>query len=187
MKLLVYGSQTFGQVVRHLIAEGGHLFGGFVDDVHAGPDVLGPFDNVVGTHPPAEYGCVNAVGYNDLAARLKVTERVKAAGYEMPSLVHTRAYVAPQSRLQSGCIVMAGAFVDVNVDVGPGAVIWPGAVVSHDSVVGGNTFLSPNSTVCGCCRIGSSCFVGAGAVIVDHAVVPDGLRIKALERYVTRR
>jgi len=29
--------------------------------------------------------------------------------------------------------------------------------------------------------------VGAGAVIVSHATVPQGSRIKALERYVTRR
>jgi UDP-3-O-[3-hydroxymyristoyl] glucosamine N-acyltransferase len=187
MKLLVYGSRTFGAVVRRLVEDCGHAFSGFIDDIHKGPDVVGTFDAVVRTHRAADYACVNGVGYTDLAARLTVAERVIAAGYAMPALIHPRAYVGPHSRLGVGGMVMAGALVDANVDIGPGAVIWPGAVVSHDSFVGGNTFLSPNSTVCGCCRVGASCFVGAGAVIVDHAVVPDGTRIRALERFVTPR
>jgi sugar O-acyltransferase (sialic acid O-acetyltransferase NeuD family) len=187
VRILVYGSRTLGAVVRILVEDCGHEFSGFVDDIHEGPDVLGSFDSVIGTHPPGQYGCVNAVGYRDLTARLRVTSMVLAAGYMMPALVHPRAYVSRTSQIGEGCIVMSGALVDCHVDVGPGVVIWPGANISHDSIVGENTFLSPNSTVCGCCRIGASCFVGAGAVVVDHATVPPGARIKVLERYVTPR
>jgi len=71
--------------------------------------------------------------------------------------------------------------------VGDTVVIWPGVCVSHDCRIGANTFLSPNCTICGDCQVGCDCFVGAGAVVVSHAVVPDASRIKALERYVTRR
>ena len=185
MKLLVYGSGVFGGVARILLEECGHQFAGFVDDITAGPDVVGTFDAVRETHPATAHGCVNAVGYRDLAARQRVTDRVLAAGYAMPSLVHPRASVGATSHVASGSMVMAGAIVDAKVEIGPGVVIWPGAVVSHDSVVEKNTFLSPNSTICGCCRIGPDCFVGAAAVVVDHAVVPGGTRIKAGERYVT--
>jgi UDP-3-O-[3-hydroxymyristoyl] glucosamine N-acyltransferase len=82
---------------------------------------------------------------------------------------------------------MAGALVDCRVTVGDSVVIWPGVCVSHDCRIGANTFLSPNCTICGDCQVGCDSFVGAGAVIVSHAVVPDGSRIKALDRYVTRR
>jgi carbonic anhydrase/acetyltransferase-like protein (isoleucine patch superfamily) len=41
--------------------------------------------------------------------------------------------------------------------------------------------------VCGCCQLGADCFIGAGAVVVDHAIVPAGARVKAAERYVTPR
>ena len=187
MKVLVYGSRTFAGVVRDLVADCGHEFCGFIDDVQLGKDVLGKFDAVVRTHPPSGYGCVNAVGYRDLDARLAVTHRVLAAGYAMPSLVHPDARVDRRARVGAGAIVMAGVQVASRVDLGPGTVLWPGAVVSHDSTVEENTFLSPNCTVCGCCRIGASCFVGAGAVIVDHADVPAGARIKALERFITPR
>jgi sugar O-acyltransferase (sialic acid O-acetyltransferase NeuD family) len=185
VKVLVYGSTTFGSVVRVLVEECGHEFAGFIDDVNAaGGDVLGRFEAVSKSHTPGQFGCVNAVGYNDLAARRTVTERIGAAGYAMPSLVHPRAIVGRDSKVGAGAMIMAGATIDIRVDVGPGVVMWPGAVVAHDSTLAGNTFLSPNSTVCGCCQIGADCFIGAAAVVVDHATVPPSTRIKAAERYV---
>lgn len=188
MKILVYGSTTFGSVVRVLVEECGHEFAGFIDDVSPnGPGVLGNFSAVTSSHPPPAYACVNAVGYNDLPARQRVTDRIVAAGYAMPSLVHPLAIVGRDSRVGAGAMIMAGAIVDCRVDVGPDVVMWPGAVVAHDTVLAGNTFLSPNSTVCGCCRVGAGCFVGAAAVIVDHADVPAGTRIRAAERFVTPR
>ena len=187
MKIVVYGSRMFGGVIRCLVEDCGHEFAGFIDDVHEGDGVLGSFERVQTTHPASEYGCVNAVGYSSLAARREVTARIQQAGYSMPVLVHPRAYVSATSSVGPGSFVMAGALVDCRVTVDDSVVIWPGACVSHDCRIGANTFLSPNCTVCGDCQIGSDCFVGAGAVIVSHAVVPDESRIKALERYVTRR
>ena len=187
MKVLVYGSRMFGQVIRCLVEDCGHEFAGYIDDSHEGADVLGSFASVRQTHPPTEFACVNAVGYSDLAARRSVTTRITDAGYTMPVLVHPRAYVSGTSSVGPGTFVMAGALVDCGVTLGDNVVVWPGVCVSHDCTISANTFLSPNCTVCGDCRVGSDCFVGAGAVIVSHADVPDQARIKALERYVTRR
>ena len=187
MKILVYGSTTFGKVVRALVEDCGHEFAGFIDDINAGPDVLGSFDVVKASKPADRFGCVNAVGYNDLKARQRVTDRIAAAGYTLPSLVHPRAIVGRDSRIGTGAMVMAGAIVDSHCDLGAGVVMWPGAVVAHDTAIGANTFLSPNATICGCCEVGADCFVGAAAVVVDHAAVPAGTRIKAAERYVTPR
>jgi sugar O-acyltransferase (sialic acid O-acetyltransferase NeuD family) len=187
MKVLIYGSRLFGQVIRCLVEDCGHEFAGFIDDIYPGEGVLGPFSSVLLTHPPAEYVCVNAVGYSDLGARRTVSARIQKAGYTMPVLVHPKAHISAASSVGPGSFVMAGALVDCRVALEDNVVVWPGVCVSHDCSVGGNTFLSPNCTVCGDCRVGADCFVGAGAVIVSHATVPDRTRIKALERYVTRR
>ena len=187
MRVLVYGSRLFGQVVRCLVEDCGHEFAGFIDDTYQTEDVLGPFASVRQTCSPSEYACVNAVGYSDLSARRGVTARIRDAGYTMPVLVHPRAYVSKTSSAGPGTFVMAGALVDCRVTLDDNVVVWPGVCVSHDCYIGPNTFLSPNCTVCGDCRVGADCFVGAGAVIVSHADVPDCMRIKALERYVTRR
>lgn len=188
MKILVYGSTTFGSVVRPLVEDCGHEFAGFIDDVNpAVSDVLGAFDAVKASHPPSRFGCVNAVGYNDLSARQRVTDRIGQAGYTMPSLVHPRAIVGRDARIHAGCIVMAGSVIDYRVELGACVVVWPGVVVAHDTAIGANTFLSPNCTICGCCVVGDDCFIGAGAVVVDHATVPPGTRIKAADRFVTPR
>jgi sugar O-acyltransferase (sialic acid O-acetyltransferase NeuD family) len=184
MKVLVYGSRTFGQVVRNLVVDCGHEFAGFVDDRSTGPEILGRFTEVTRSHPAGEFACINAVGYRDLAARRAVTERIVSTGYVMPTLIHPRAYMGAESSTGVGNIVMAGALIDYRAKCGDAVVVWPGAVISHDSTIGGNTFLSPNCTICGCVTMGAHCFVGAGAVVVDHVHVPDGTRIKAGERYV---
>ena len=90
MKILIYGSRQFGQVIQCLVEDCGHEFAGFIDDVYEGEGVLGPFTQTRLTHPPTEYSCVNAVGYSDLAARREVTARIQNAGYAMPVLVHPR-------------------------------------------------------------------------------------------------
>lgn len=187
MNVLVYGSQMFGGVIRSLVEDCGHEFSGFIDDMYTGEHVLGPFASVREKCPPSEYAVVNAVGYANLSARRAVTSRIQEAGYTMPLLVHPRAYISTTSSAGPGTFVMAGALVDSHVTIADNVVIWPGVCVSHDCSIGPNTFLSPNCTVCGDCRVGADCFVGAGAVIVSHALVPDATRIKALERYVTRR
>ena len=185
MKVLVYGSRTFGAVVRSLLEDCRHDFSGFIDDIYDGPEVLGGFDTVRRSHPPGEFACVNAVGYNDLAARRTVSERIRRAGFALPALVHPRAYVASSATVGSGTLVMAIAAVDHRVTLRDDVVVWPSTSVSHDSVIGDNSFLSPACVICGNCRIGRDCFIGAGAVIVSTAVVPDGAFVKALTRYVT--
>ena len=181
--LLVYGSLEFGRVVRDLAIQCGHRFAGYIDDVHRGEEVLGPWEQVADRCPPPRFEVAVAVGYRNLGARWDVYERVKARGYRLPPLVHPRAYVRDPAGVGEGAFVMAGAIVDVAASIAPLVVIWPGAVVNHDSAVGENTFLSPNATVCGCVTIGRHVFVGAGATIVDHVEVPAGVFVKAGSLY----
>lgn len=179
MRLLVYGSGDLGRVARDLLARCGHEFAGFVNDFEREEGVLGGFEEVRQRHRPGEFGVVLAVGYKDLAARWRVYQRVKAAGYSLPALVHPAAYVHSLPAIGEGSMVMARAIVDVDARIAEACVLWPGANVSHDTAVGRNCFLSPNCALCGFVSLGDHCFVGAGAVVVDHRQVPAGTRIKA--------
>jgi len=185
-KTLVYGSLEFGRVIKDLVQQCGREFAGYIDDFNAGEEVLGGFDRVRSLCTPAFHDVVIAVGYNNLQARWDVYEKVRAAGYRVPPLVHPRAYVRDAELVGEGALVMAGAIVDVNARLGALVVVWPGVVVNHDSSVAANSFLSPNCTVCGCVEVGAHTFVGAGAVIVDHVVVPAGSFVKAGALYTAR-
>ena len=182
-RLLVYGSEEFGHVVKNLVLDCGYEFAGFIDDYATGESILGSYDYVIKTFSPDVFGIVIAIGYKNLMARWQVYQKVLADGYSTPSLIHPRAYLSRSSVVGQGAIVMVGAIIDAFAEVQELTVLWPGAVVNHDSVIGANTFLSPNSTVCGFSRVGQSCFVGAGAVIVDHRSVSDNAYIKAGSLY----
>ena len=180
MKLLVYGSSEFGAVLRDVLADCGHEFGGYIDDVNpANPGVLGAFDQVRASHGPASVGIVLAIGYKHLEARLRIYAAARALGYRFPAMVHPAAHVHRSAAVGEGAVVMAGALVDRNARLGEACVLWPGVNVSHDSVVGANTFASPSAVVCGFASVGTSCFLGAGSIIADHRAVPDGSFVKA--------
>lgn len=178
-KILVYGSTEFGAVVRELIRHSGAEFGGFVDDWHAGVDIIGTLANVVQKCQPEEYSFALAIGYKHLEARQRIYQELLAHGYSLPPLIHPQAYVSDSTKVGGGALIMARAVLDIRAHVGDLTVVWPGAVINHDSVVDGNTFISPNATLCGHTRIGVDTFIGAGAVVVDHTHVPSGSFIKA--------
>ena len=180
MKLLVYGSRDFGTVLRELVADCGHEFAGFLDDVNPGaPGVVGSYATAKDSHPPSTCGLVLAIGYKHLEARAKIFAAAKAAGYRFPALIHPAAQIHRTATVGEGAIVMARAIVDVRATLGETCVLWQGANVSHDSAIGPNTFLSPGAIVCGHVRVGPGCFLGAGSVVADHRTVPDGSFVKA--------
>lgn len=179
MRLLIYGSKEFALTVAELVRHCGHETAGMVDDYNSDSGTLGSLADVTRSHPPTEYGIAIAIGYNNIQARWAAWERVRAAGYSAPALIHPHAYVADTAQIGEGSMVMTRAIVDVRVELGELTVLWPGACVSHDACLGANTFISPNATVCGHAIVGAHCFVGAGAIVTDHIEVPVGAFIKA--------
>lgn len=186
MRVLIYGSGDFALTVMELVRACGHEPVGFIDDFNQSSTMLGSLESVTCSHPPNDYGIAMAIGYNNLAARWTAWQRVRAIGYEAPTLVHPRAYLADSATIGSGTMVMASAVVDVRAKIGEASVLWPCACVNHDTSVGDNCFLSPNSTLCGFVRLGSNCFVGANAAIADRSVVPPDTFIKMSSNYTRR-
>lgn len=185
MRLLIYGSKDFALTVADLIRHCGHEVVGMVDDFNSGPGILGGLESIVKDFPPDECSFAVAIGYSNLPMRWKACDKVRAAGYGTPTLVHPRAYVADTARLGNGCLVMAGAIVDVRAKLGDHVVIWPGTCVNHDVTVGANTFISPGSTICGFANVGANSFVGAATVIADHCHVPESSFLKMQTRYTS--
>jgi len=181
--ILIYGSREFGRVLKYMLVCVNREFGGFIDDISTGDEIIGDYESVRRRYSPDKYQIVMGVGYKDLQARWNLFQRVLSDGFDFPTLLHPTAYVHNANVIGAGTIIMAGAVVDVNVEIGSLSVVWPGVVLNHDSRIGNNCFLSPNSTVCGCVEIGDDCFIGAGAVIVDHNCVPDKGLVKAGQVY----
>lgn len=179
MDIVIYGSKEYARLLREQVVACGHRFVGFIDDQSQGPEILGSYDDVKRIHPPTQCAMGLGIGYKNLAARAVVLKRIIADGYDLPALVHPRAYVASTVKLGAGVVVMATASVDHFSTLEDGAVLWPSTTVSHDSIVRSNVFLSPGVTLCGFTEIGSHSFIGASAIVADHRRVPENSFVKA--------
>lgn len=178
MRVLIYGSKEFAATVADLVRHCGHEVAGMVDDFNVGAGIVGNLNFVAENFSPSDFGFAVAIGYSNIPARWDAWERIRAVGYRAPALVHPRAYVADNCVVGEGCMVMAGAIVDVRAQLGELVVVWPGACINHDAKVGRNTFVSPNATLCGSSVIGPHTFIGASAAVADHSEVPAGTFIK---------
>lgn len=171
--VIIYGGGGHGKAVIDLLrAAGGYTLVGVIDDGRQpGETVLDTA--VIGGEaalaPVAAAGCklaLNAVGgIGAMSSRIAVFERLQAAGFEWPTLVHPSAVVEPSVQLANGVQVFPHAYIGSDVQIGKGVIINTGAIVSHDCVLADYANLAPGSILAGGVHIGEGTLVGMGVTV----------------------
>ena len=110
----------------------------------AGTDILGPCTDYIRFAGEFRWA-YPAFGAN--ALRAAWLEKLAAAGYSLPALVHPRAYVSPTADIRPGAVVLALAAVGACAVVEQGAIVNMGAIADHDCVVGACAHLAPGAIV----------------------------------------
>ena len=109
---------------------------------------------------------VNAVGgIGNVAVRMKVFERIAAAGLVCPAVVHPTAFVEPSAMLASGVQVFPHAYVGSDARVGYGGIVNTGAIVSHDCILEDFANISPGAMLAGGVTVGAGALVGMGVTV----------------------
>ncbi len=171
--IVVYGGGGHGKAVIELIQAGGNYqVVGLIDDG------LAPRDRVLGVPVIGggaalaalkEAGCqlaANAVGgIGAISTRIAVFERIQAAGFELPALVHPSAVVEPSAQLAAGVQVFPQAYVGSDAQLGLGCIVNTGAIVSHDCVLEDYANLAPGSILAGGVRVGDGSLIGMAVTI----------------------
>lgn len=125
-----------------------------------------PFEELERSHPPDEYSLFVAVGYTDVnLRRAEIFEEGIRRGYELPTLVSSRADCWDDLRIGRNCLVFDGVVIEPNVEIGDGVIAWSGSQISHDSLIGDHCFLGPHAVVLGDASVGARSFVGGNATI----------------------
>lgn len=70
-----------------------------------------------------------------------------AIGYEIATLISSKAYVSPSAKIMKGSIVEPMAVINANSTVGVGVLVCAGAIVNHNSAVGEGCKLDCGSVV----------------------------------------
>ncbi len=115
--------------------------------------------------------CNSIASIFDLKKREDVYQRLKKAGFEMPTIVHPRAFVEPSAILGEGVFVHANAYVGSETVIGHNTFINTSAVVSHDCVIGNSVFCAPNSVIAGIVTIGDCTLVGMCTTILSRVKI----------------
>lgn len=138
--LLIIGAGQYGMVAKE-IAESMKCFEkiDFVDDVY--PSAVGKICDI--NKLIHEYdSAVVAIGNTEL--RLNLIKELCEIGYEVPTLIHEKAYVSPSAKIGIGCFIEPMVVVNTAVSVETGCILSAGVVLNHNNIkmLLGNHFTS---------------------------------------------
>jgi len=112
-------------------------------------------------------GCL-AIGGARGSARTHILDLFARASFQLPALVHPRAYVCETATLGRASQVLTNATVASHARLGDGCIINHNAVVDHDTIIGNGVHLAPSATLCGEIVVEDHVFVGAGATVLPR-------------------
>ncbi|QNA89668.1 acetyltransferase [Massilia sp. Dwa41.01b] len=196
MQLAILGASGHGKVVADTAVAAGWERIVFFDDAWPGLTRIGPWEVAGDTAQLlariGEFdGAIVAIG--NCTVRMEKHDVLLSAGGRCATIIHPRAWVSPHAVLGAGCVVMAGAVVNIDSRIGDAGIVNTGATVDHDCMLGTAVHISPGAHLSGNVhvgaaswigvgaavrqgiRIGAGAMVGAGAVVVNP--VPDGVTV----------
>jgi UDP-perosamine 4-acetyltransferase len=118
-------------------------------------------------------------GVGNSSPRRLVFERLLAAGFELPPILHASAVVSSWARLGRGTQVLAGAIVNAAAEVGDDVILNTGAIVEHDCRIGAHTHIAPGARLAGLVDVGEGAHVGIGAVVIERVRIGENALVAA--------
>jgi len=149
------------KVIIDILLENKHNNITLIDD---NPDlkILGDFD-IISKIPKLENNdqIIICIGNNQV--RKKISLEIEGT---FGIAIHPTAYVSRQVNIKGGSVVMAGAIINPNVEIGNHCIVNTNASIDHDCILCDYAHISPGATLCGGVFISEGVQVGAGAVIL---------------------
>jgi sugar O-acyltransferase (sialic acid O-acetyltransferase NeuD family) len=117
-----------------------------------------------GTYDPTfEPDALAVVAIGDNSLRKKVVERTN---HRFRNAIHPSAIISPYASVGEGNMILHGAIVQAQTQIGNHVIINTGTQVDHDNVIDDFVHLGPGVVLCGTVCIGTGSFIGAGSVII---------------------
>lgn len=101
------------------------------------------------------------------ALRIKLYNKVKAAGGRLATIIASTAHVSKYAELGEGTVIMHHAFVNAGANIGDNCIINTFVNIEHDAEVGNQCHISTGTMVNGECKIGENCFIGSQSVCAN--------------------
>jgi sugar O-acyltransferase (sialic acid O-acetyltransferase NeuD family) len=166
-KILIIGAGGHGRsVAEAIILAGKFRIAGFLDDDHNVKrkvwdyPVFGPLADLEKYKGLAQSAVV-AIGNNSI--REKLFNSAKIAGFNLPSIIHSEAFVSPTAVVGKGSCIMARAVIGTEAVIGDGCIVNVNASVDHHCKLEDFAHLGVGVHLAGGVRIGTSAWMQAGS------------------------
>lgn len=185
-KLLILGAGGHGQVVAEAamtMNTWSEIY--FLDNNEVlkrglGYLVIGKIDDIK-LFSLQEYDAFVAIGNNEF--RLALLEELKVLGFQIPVIIHDRAYVSSSAILKEGTCVLPGAVLHTNTVIEEGCIINVNVIVDHNTNIQKGVHLVSGAIVRSQVLIGEQSIIGAGACVKINSQVPSFYQLQELEVY----
>ncbi|MDV3123256.1 acetyltransferase [Segatella copri] len=171
--LILIGGGGHCKSVIEVAESAGYEIKGILDmPDEVGKEVL-PGHQVIGTDAEIpqyveECDFVITVGFiKNPALRIKLYNKVKAAGGRLATIIASTAHVSKYAELGEGTVIMHHAFVNAGAKIGDNCIINTFVNIEHDAEVGNQCHISTGTMVNGECKIGENCFIGSQSVCAN--------------------
>ena len=115
----------------------------------------------------------------DSKLRKEFTQKLVEAGFNIPNIIHPRAYVSRHATLGMGVVLDANVTIGPDSKIGDGCIFHGGTSISHDNEVGEYCFFAYNIATNGSVRIGDNTFVGASSCIKNDVNIGNNVLVAA--------
>ena len=171
--LILIGGGGHCKSVIEVAESAGYEIKGILDmPDEVGKEVL-PGHKVIGTDDEIpqyveECDFIITVGFiKNSALRIKLYNKVKAAGGRLATIIASTAHVSKYAELGEGTVIMHHAFVNAGAKIGDNCIINTFVNIEHDAEVGNQCHISTGTMVNGECKIGENCFIGSQSVCAN--------------------
>lgn len=103
--------------------------------------------------------------------RIQMIENLNIPEERLATFVHPTAYVAPNVKLSSGCVIMPLVTMSSNTVLGKCCIVLNSANIGHDNVIGDYCHISSQACVGSFLKIGKGVHVGLNATIREHLTI----------------
>jgi sugar O-acyltransferase (sialic acid O-acetyltransferase NeuD family) len=175
MNVIFWGGTGQAKVMRPVVEDRGSRLVAVFDDTEG---LTAPFADVPllhgsefdawrdGQRGPVGF-CVT-IGNPHGNARLRIAERLEAAGLEAINAIHRSATIAKSAVIEPGAQIHAGAVIEVDVRIGRQCIINTRAGVDHECILEDGVEIGPGATLAGLVHVEKGGWVAAGATVLPR-------------------
>lgn len=156
--MYLYGASGHAKVIIDIIRSMGLPIDGIFDDNDAVKILCGI---KVGHKWSGQSPVIISIGSNRV--RKLIAERLDC---EFDKAIHHSAVISPSVSIGDGTVVMAGAIINAEANIGKHCIINTGASIDHECVISDFVHIAPHSTLCGNVHVGEGSWIGAGATVI---------------------